>query len=415
MSETVVRGACPSLSAPMETGDGLLTRLVPAGTIAIDAFADLCAAARVHGNGIMEVSARGSIQVRGLTPVSAPLFAASVHALDIDMCDGVPVLAGPLADDPAALIDAHSLAASLRQAIAASGLVLAPKVSVIVDGGGHLHLDALTADMRLRAVPTAEGPKLHVALAGDAASATPLGVIGTHEAPDIVLDLLGAIGSHGPEARASDVLRGEGLSAFSGVAGDGLVAALPLTARPSPETIGLHRLKRGACAIGVALPFGQADAIDLIALAAMARANGAAWVATAPNRTLLLGPIEETTGFALATAADHLGFIVDARDARRRVVACPGAPGCASGLIAARALAAEIASALPASQSGIAVHVSGCAKGCAHPGQAPLTIVGTEQGCGIVHHGSARSTPERHVEARDLVAEVVKAREAADA
>jgi len=415
MSATFVRGACPRLAAPMETGDGLLARLVPAGPIATDAFADLCAAARAHGNGIIEVSARGSIQVRGLTPVSAPLFAASVHALDIDTCDGVPVLAGPLADDPTALIDAHGLAASLRQTIAASGHTLAPKISVVIDGGGLLHLDALTADVRLRAVPTAEGPKLHVALAGDAASATPLGLVAPDEAANLVTRLLAVIAAQGSDTRASDVLRGKGLGAFSGVAGDGLAAARPLTARPTPETIGLHRLKGGACAIGVALPFGQAHATDLVALAGIAQANGATWVSAAPNRTLLLGPIDELTGFVLATAADNLGFVVDARDSRRRVVACPGAPGCASGLIAARALAAEIASALPASQAGIAVHVSGCAKGCAHPGQAPLTIVGTEHGCGIVHHGSARERPERVVEARDLVAEISKAREAVDA
>ena len=30
------------------------------------------------------------------------------------------------------------------------------------------------------------------------------------------------------------------------------------------------------------------------------------------------------TAFALGTAADTLGFIVDARDARRRIAACAG-------------------------------------------------------------------------------------------
>ena len=49
----------------------------------------------------------GSLQVRGLTPLSAPLFAAAVAALGIELCDGVPVLADPLPGDPAALIDAN--------------------------------------------------------------------------------------------------------------------------------------------------------------------------------------------------------------------------------------------------------------------------------------------------------------------
>ena len=60
------RGACPGLSAPMPTGDGLLVRLLPIGTIPLAAFAQLCAAARREGNGIIEVTGRGSIQVRGL-------------------------------------------------------------------------------------------------------------------------------------------------------------------------------------------------------------------------------------------------------------------------------------------------------------------------------------------------------------
>ena len=71
------RGACPGLSAPMATGDGLLVRLLPIGTIALDAFAALCVAARQHGNGIIEVTSRGSIQIRGLSAASAPRLVTS--------------------------------------------------------------------------------------------------------------------------------------------------------------------------------------------------------------------------------------------------------------------------------------------------------------------------------------------------
>jgi precorrin-3B synthase len=415
MSAAFVRGACPRLAEPMPTGDGLLARLVPARPTPIDAFAALCAAARAHGNGIVEISARGSLQVRGLTPVSAPLFAAQVAALDIDLCDSVPVLAGPLPDNPTALADAPALANELRERIGAARLILAPKVSVIVDGGGHPSLDALVADVRLRAVHTVEGINLLVSLAGDATSATPLGMVAPRDAPEVVLTLLSAIAALGPDARARDLLRSETLK---GVA-DRLEAPIQLPARPPAETIGLHRLKDGGCAIGVALEFGQAQARHLISLAGIAKANGATWAATAPGRTLLLGSIGEMTGLALATAADNLGFVVDARDARRRVVACPGAPSCASGHIPARALASEIASALSPSQAGIAVHVSGCVKGCAHPAPAPLTLVGSEHGCGVIRNGTPRATPERQIDMRDLATEAVRlcqfARETVDA
>jgi precorrin-3B synthase len=65
------------------------------------------------------------------------------------------------------------------------------------------------------------------------------------------------------------------------------------------------------------------------------------------------------------------------------------------------------------------VHVSGCAKGCAHPASAPLTVVGTEQGCGIVRDGSARTAPSAYLDPADIVTEIVriagKTREAVDA
>ena len=59
----------------MPTGDGLLVRLMPADRVPLDSFIAFCAAAREHGNGTLEITARGSLQVRGLTPSSAPLFA----------------------------------------------------------------------------------------------------------------------------------------------------------------------------------------------------------------------------------------------------------------------------------------------------------------------------------------------------
>ena len=414
MTPLHTRGACPRLAEPMQTGDGLIARIVTTRAIPLKSFAALCAAAQKHGNGVMEISARGSLQVRGLTPSSAAPFASAVAELDIELCDGVPVISNALPDDPTALIDADALAFSLRRAMAARELALSPKVSVVIDGGGSPHLDALTADLRLRAIQMADEAKLQVSLAGDSASATPLGVVALDDAVDVATHILAVIASRGPAARAADLLRGEGIRVFNETAGDRMATATPLPMRPRAEPIGLHKLSNGRCAMGVALAFGQASAGDLMALARSARANGATWARPAPGRALLLGPIDEMTGFVLATAADDFGFVVDARDPRRRIVACAGAAACASGLIAARALAAKLAEHLPPSRDGIAVHVSGCAKGCAYPGPAPLTIVGTGQGCGIVCNGTARATPQHYVHARDLVAEVLRASQPRD-
>ena len=68
-----------------------------------------------HGNGIMEVTARGSLQIRGLTAESAPLLAAEVDALGIAVRTGVPVETGPLAGlDPEEIADPRPLAERIR-------------------------------------------------------------------------------------------------------------------------------------------------------------------------------------------------------------------------------------------------------------------------------------------------------------
>jgi precorrin-3B synthase len=403
---THVRGACPGLSAPMETGDGLLVRILPNGPIPLRAFAGLCAAALTQGNGTMEISARGSVQIRGLTPVTAPLFAAAVSALRLDIGDGVPVLADPLPGDPTALIDANALAAELRNAIASAGLALAPKLSVIVDGGGKLHLDALNADIRIRAGATADGPLLHLAVAGDGATASPLGTVAPEEARAAVMRLLAVIAAHSAQVRGADVLRRRGIAAFQEAIGTRIALAPSLPPRLPAGMVGTHFLKDDLYALGVGLTFGHAEAETLRALTDIARVHGALWARPAPDRSLLLGPFKRTTIKTMRDEAQRLGFAVDPSDARRRIVACPGAPSCASGLIAARTIAAEIAKSVELPGHSVAVHVSGCAKGCAHPAATRITIVGTAGGCGIVRDGTARATPSSYAVPASLAEEI---------
>src|SRR5215470_19872147 len=125
------RGACPGLSVPMPTGDGLLVRLRPTAPIPLDAMVGFCEAARRHGNGIIEISARGSLQVRGLTPRAAPLFASAIAELGIAVHEGVPVIAG---FDLVSRVSTADVAAELRGAMEKVRLALSPKISVVVDG-----------------------------------------------------------------------------------------------------------------------------------------------------------------------------------------------------------------------------------------------------------------------------------------
>jgi precorrin-3B synthase len=425
MSAPMPRGACPGLSAPMPTGDGLLVRLAPTEAMPVDAFIGLCAAARRHGNGIMEVTARGSLQVRGLTPRSAPLFAAEVFQLGIAVSDGVPVLTGPLSDGPDAIIDAGPLAAELRRALAESQVPLAPKVSVVIDGGSALHLDALSAEVRLCAVGARDAPRLLLALQGPRSASPPppeegggspaeagggttwLGAVTPERAVGIVLAILREIAALGPQARAGDLLRSRGPDALRE---QFRIVPAPAPQRRTPaHMVGRHTLRDGSLALGIAMPFGHAEADTLAELARRAAIEGVRAIRPAPDRVLMLIGVPPAAS-GLAAAAADLGFIVDTDDPRRRVAACPGAPACASGFIAARRIAAGLAAALAPQLAGlphgIAVHVSGCAKGCAHPAPAALTVVGDTKGCGIVRNGTARATSVRHVALPELVLQV---------
>jgi precorrin-3B synthase len=391
------RGACPGLSAPMRTGDGLLVRLLPRGTISVRAFAALAEAARAHGNGVLEITSRGSIQVRGLSETSAPKFADAIGALDIAADDGVPVLCNPLAGlDAEEIFDSTSLAEDLRRRIAQSRLAaqLSPKVSVAIDGGGAIGLDAIAADIRLRAKKTSSEVVFEVGAGGDDARACKFGLLEPALGVETVIRLLEIVARHGREARARDILAAEGEAVFRSAIDNLLLSAcgprLGRTERNAP--LGTFVLREEKVATGIGLAFGHANADALERLIEAAETSGAAGLRMAPGRALLAVGLTTDRAPAFAAQAERLGFITRADDPRRRVIACAGAPICASAHIASRTLAPLIA-ADAATQFTGTIHVSGCGKGCAHAGRAALTVVGTSEGCTLIANGSARDAP----------------------
>jgi precorrin-3B synthase len=389
------RGACPGLWQPMATGDGLLVRMTPTGaTMSCQAFAALCASARSCGNGVIEITSRGSLQIRGLTEGSAQRFATAVGNIEVPFCEGTPVLINPLAGlDPDEALDMSAIAAELRRALAAADFSsdLGPKVSIALDGGGVLHLDAVAADVRMR---TEAGGACLIAVAGDAESATPLGAVASEHAVEASMAIVRVIGAAGRAARARDIIAAHGAEAFRQPIADILFDRARPPRRPAAEPIGTHALRNGSVAIGLGLAFGHADASALEELAHAAATAGAVGLRTAQGRALLLLGILPHSAARLAEIAQRLGFIVRAEDPRRKVIACAGAQVCAAGEIATRALAPDLARMAAVAGAGAPmVHVSGCVKGCACPRSMPLTVVGMEGRCGVVVNGSARDEP----------------------
>ena len=393
MSAARRRGACPSLSAPMQTGDGLLVRLNPRhGALAPAQLAGIAAAARRHGNGVIEITSRGSLQIRGLSQASASAFAADVAQLGIE-ADAGPILAvGPLAglgaDERA---DPRPLAAAIRAAVAQRRLAerLAPKVSVIVDGGGALALAGIRADLRIEA--DAGGSGWVVMVGGPREGATALGRGDAAQAVRAAVAMLEALAGGGRDMRGRD-LPGDVLTR-RGVALEPASRPLPL---PTTVPVGSFALAGGAIARGFALAFGQAQAADIARFAA-----GLAppcELRLAPGGGLLVLGLTDTEGERLAGLASDCGLVAEPDDPRLRIVACAGAPGCASSHLPTKAIAATIAAG-HADILGAAgrLHISGCAKQCARPAGPVVGLIGSELGATIVCDGTELDHRARRV------------------
>ena len=438
MNAVARRGACPALSAPMMTGDGLLVRLNPtASELPPKTLIGLCKSALRHGNGIVEITARGSFQIRGLTPQSAALLAEDVNALGIAVRTGVPVETGPLAGlDLDEIADPRPVADAIRKATGTAGLSarLGPKASVVVDGGGHSGLDEVLADVLLTAVQGGEHSVWRLATGGNAKTAQFVGDFAEMAAVEATISILQAIAALGVEARAKhlgnierlhsalppsvltdiSLTRGEIapaalLSPIANIAGKMAAPKLPISplrgemsgrtkGGPKEHDAGsvgdLLPLHDARVALPLALPFGSMEASALISFIETAEKIGATEIRLAPRRTLLLLTSSAEAAEAIRTIAGNYGLLTSSTDPRLHIAACSGAPACASGKLATRDVAMETAQDAVALLDGsVTVHVSGCAKGCAHPGPAGLAIVGGENGAGLVVNGTAGHTP----------------------
>ncbi|MBJ7407765.1 MAG: precorrin-3B synthase, partial [Bradyrhizobium sp.] len=152
MSAASVKGWCPGALRPMLSGDGLVVRVRPfGGRLEAAQTAGLAELAGRHGNGMIDVTSRANLQIRGVSEQShRPLL------------DGLAQLA---LLDPDAEIEARrnilvtpfwssgdetqALAAELEEALAESGLALPTKFGFAIDDGRSRVLAGDSADIRI--------------------------------------------------------------------------------------------------------------------------------------------------------------------------------------------------------------------------------------------------------------------------
>jgi precorrin-3B synthase len=142
-STGAVRGWCPDVADPLVALDGPLVRITVPGGILSAVDAELIAGvADLHGNGVIELTSRANVQLRGVRghdPAMAMLVQAGLTSGRPSGDRSRAVLASPTAGlDANERFDTRPMVTALVTELAARH-DLGPKFSVLVDGGGAVH------------------------------------------------------------------------------------------------------------------------------------------------------------------------------------------------------------------------------------------------------------------------------------
>jgi precorrin-3B synthase len=373
------RGWCPSLYDPMETGDGLLVRVHPPGARLVSSAARALAdAAAQWGNGAIELTRRGNLQVRGLRPDGVGPFAAAIAAAGLADPDPARerrrvVIAPPLAgDDPGAGL--MGLAERIEAALA-DGPPLASKFCIAVDAGGVLAGRTAPSDILVQVGDDGDrlrGDGFDVACARDRTVDQVLRLVGWADGERLFsLSLRERVGVREATGREPGLM-GPPPSRERGALTASLTPTLSRREREQKQTsiIGWHPYPgTGYGALALGLAFGQLDAATLHVLANLSDRFSSGALRTSSFRALLLGRVCTADLPAASRAAEAAGLATNPADPRLLVTSCIGAPGCASATVPARQDAIRLAN-----EGAGPLHVSGCAKGCAYPGAGPALV-----------------------------------------
>lgn len=403
--ETMRRGWCPGTLRPMLTGDGLLVRLhPPRNALTPDQLAYIAELASRHGNGQIEISGRGNLQLRGIREAAHPALVDDLlEAGLVDEAEGdgpnrlalTSPLAGRAADE---LLDAAALAEVVERA--GRGVTGLPaKFSIVVDGGGALALDGFAGDLKLQAVAAGT-------VAFGLRSGLWFGPAAPAEVPTLLARLLDGFAavsrrSSGTVRRMRDLSSDE-LATLAASSGLGPIPA-PAT-RPKPASVGLVAERGDEVAVLAGLAFGRTDTAGLRCLSDLARHAGVPEIRVSPWRGFAFCGLPAGAANTLQGAIRSEGLIVEADDPRLAISACTGAPACTRGEAATLADAAALAEAMvPLLTDGLSLHVSGCAKSCAHPGSADLTLVGRDGRYDVIVDGGTSDAAIAHLSLGELV------------
>ena len=382
------KGWCPGARRPMPAKDGLLVRLrISGGAVAAPVLRAIAQAGRAYGNGLFDLSARGNLQIRGIHEGSLPALIEMLDGLDLLDEDRESEAVRNVLVSPLAGLDGRNevfeTAKALEARLAANRDLhaLPGKFGFLIDDGSALSLASIAADIRFDWITSAQS--FAIGLGGCANKAVFVGCCERASIPSIAARLAMAFLSlrsslEEPPRRMRELLACCGATAIAEAARLGLGGRARPGAVEEPCPIGWMRFSE-VTGFGAGAAFGSLDANMLEGAARAAEIFGAGEIRLTPWRALIVPHVrEEQAGAISALFAEH-GFITDRTDPRLAVAACGGASTCERGTTDPRSDALSLMSlARQIWKSGIALHVSGCAKGCARHAITPLTLIARE-------------------------------------
>jgi precorrin-3B synthase len=411
------RGACPSSHRPFVEADGLLVRVrVPGGELTCGQASTMARMAERHGSGVVEVTSRANLQIRGvraeaLATLQAGLSAAALVPADAATDERRNIVAAPAAGlDPTEVADVRPVAQSLLRLLSGRDLPpFHPKAGALIDGGGAVSLRGRRHDVALGAARRRDTGAIvaELVLGGplpldpDPASLAP--VVPWATAAPVAFHALALTAGL---RRVHEVVAGRGLGAVvaelerrSGVTMEPvprrvLDRATPHLAAP----LGIHPAGgpqrsrrpsgsgRATVFVGAAPLLGRLDATALDGVAEIGRRHGDGTIRLTSWRTVLVPGVPSDQAPAVLAELAGLGLVTDPEDPATTVVACVGRAGCQAGLAdtlvdAHRLIAGRrngtrrSPGQTPTPAPAPTVHLSGCGKRCASRQVKDVTLV----------------------------------------
>lgn len=384
--------ACPGLLRIVQALDGGISRIKLPGGVLTDVQARAISdAAQRHASGVLELTNRSNLQIRGVRAESEQALIRALLAADLgpsvaDADDVRNVMLSPAAGlDRQQHLDIRPLAADILALLQDNHALhhLSAKFAIQLDGGEALCMLEHAHDLWLRALPGVP-QQLVFGLAG-CPTDRPLGSVAALEAPQLVETiLLTFLDRAGPEqSRVRQLLETVPAEEFL----RRVQARLPFAVSPVPvdwqrqspadeAPIGIITQRQdGLSMVAASPPLGRIDTRQLLAAAELAGLHGDGTLRLTPWQGLLIPNVPIDEADSVLTALGQAGLLIDSADPLTNLIACTGSAGCARGLADTKGDTLTLAACLQRTDARPQVHLSGCSRSCAAAHVAPFTLL----------------------------------------